>query len=727
MSVFKCKMCGGSLEVTEGQSVCTCEYCGTEQTLPRLDSERKTNLYDRANHFRRNNDFDKAMSIYDQILNEDNTDAEAYWSIVLCRYGIEYVEDAITHKRIPTVNRAQHTSIFADEDYKEAINHATASQKVIFEEEAKVIDNIQKGILEISQKEEPFDVFICYKETDSSGARTRDSVIANDIYHQLTREGLKVFFAAITLENKLGQAYEPYIFAALNSAKVMIVLGTKQEYFSAPWVKNEWSRFLHIIKNNPEKILIPAYRDMDAYDLPEEFSFLQAQDMSKIGFMNDLIYGIKKVVNAGKEEKTERIATNSPDNDVYNKVTAESGVEQALKRADFFMEDGDWNSASVYLEKALDLVPECALAYVGKLMIEYGLKKRSELGSQTKPFTKNELFLRAVKYADDDLRKELQGYDYEVNNSIFLKLKEEFDNANSEKEFDELSRRAHVIEYFDGVKEFIEECLTQKDICHKEMIYSSAFSIFERAETIDDYGKCISILKEIQGYRDSDDIVAKCKSRLDELSVYDGKCVICREKEGTRTFIPEDSNTKCCEKCLSCLNLLYKSKGRASMPCKAAIEFLNGRMPYIAILSAKDRVRSIVEMYINSLPKDQQQEYLGNEELENSTREKTQYELEEERKKKEEEQKRKEEQRRAEIERRKQTVIDKNAAYEYDVQTVIDKATGGTDSDMLRYVLSKNAMNGWKLHSIVSDKVSDGAPIGQSVLIFERRIKEEGK
>jgi predicted RNA-binding Zn-ribbon protein involved in translation (DUF1610 family) len=91
MTIFRCKMCGGDLEIQEGQAVCTCEYCGTEQTLPRLDTDRKANLYDRANHFRRNNDFDKAMSIYEQILNEDNTDSEAYWSLVLCRYGIEYV------------------------------------------------------------------------------------------------------------------------------------------------------------------------------------------------------------------------------------------------------------------------------------------------------------------------------------------------------------------------------------------------------------------------------------------------------------------------------------------------------------------------------------------------------------------------------------------------------------------------------------------------------------
>ena len=136
------------------------------------------------------------MGIYEQILNEDNTDAEAYWSLVLCRYVIEYVEDPATHKRVPTVNRAQYTSIYADENYKAAIEHADAAQKVVYENEAKAIDEIQKGILEISNKEEPFDVFICYKETDAQGRRTQDSVLANDLYYQLTQEGFKVFFSS---------------------------------------------------------------------------------------------------------------------------------------------------------------------------------------------------------------------------------------------------------------------------------------------------------------------------------------------------------------------------------------------------------------------------------------------------------------------------------------------------------------------------------------------------
>lgn len=74
MSTFKCKMCGGTLEIEPNETIATCEYCGTQQTLPKLDDERRANLYDRANHFRRNNEFDKAMGIYEKILNEDNTD-----------------------------------------------------------------------------------------------------------------------------------------------------------------------------------------------------------------------------------------------------------------------------------------------------------------------------------------------------------------------------------------------------------------------------------------------------------------------------------------------------------------------------------------------------------------------------------------------------------------------------------------------------------------------------
>lgn len=351
MATLSCKMCGAALPVPDGATVATCEYCGREQTLPKLSDDKRANLYERANHFRRANEFDKATGIYEQILAEDNTDAEAYWSLVLCRYGIEYVEDPQTHKRIPTVNRAQYTSIFADEDYKSALENADLLQKKIYEAEAKSIDEIQKGILAISQKEEPFDVFICYKETDENGRRTPDSVLANDLYHQLTTEGFKVFFARITLEDKLGSAYEPYIFAALNSARVMVVLGTRPEYFNAVWVKNEWSRYLALIRQDHNRMLIPAYKDMDPYDLPEAFSHLQAQDMSKLGFMQDLIRGIKKLL--GKKDAQAASGAAHPAQNA-----SVSANEKLVQNGHQFLKLKDLNAAREKFQRVTKEYPE---------------------------------------------------------------------------------------------------------------------------------------------------------------------------------------------------------------------------------------------------------------------------------------------------------------------------------------------------------------------------------
>lgn len=303
--VFKCKICGGSLKIEKGQKIVTCAYCGVQQTLPKNENDKISNLYDRANHFLRNNEYDKAEAIYETILSEDIEDSEAYWSLVLCKYGVEYVKDPATGKYIPTCNRTKTTAIFADEDYKKALENATKEQREIYEKQAKEINEIQKRILELSNKEEKYDVFICYKEKDKDGERTQDSVLAQEIYSKLIAEGLRVFFARITLEDKIGIEYEPYIFAALNSSKVMIVIGTNKEYFEAPWVRNEWSRYLSLIKQDTKKTLIPCFKDIDAYDLPEEFAHLQAQDMSKIGFMQDLVRGVKKLTQ--EEQKQNNI------------------------------------------------------------------------------------------------------------------------------------------------------------------------------------------------------------------------------------------------------------------------------------------------------------------------------------------------------------------------------------------------------------------------------------
>lgn len=409
--IFKCKMCGGTLDVKEGQSIAECEFCGTKQTIPVIDNEKSFNLHNRANALRLRNEFDKAIIVYENILTDNPDDAEAHWGLLLCKYGIEYVDDPLTGKKIPTCHRTQFDSVFSDPDYKAAIKNADVLAREVYETEAKEIDGIQKHILEISQKEERFDVFICYKESDENGRRTIDSVIAQDLYSALTQKGYKVFFSKITLETKLGEMYEPYIFAALNSAKVMLVIGTKEAYFNAVWVRNEWSRFIKIMERDHDKYLIPCYKDMDAYDLPMEMASFQAQDMGKIGFLQDLLYGIDKLFG-----KTARPVK------VEEKPTAviQNGVNYSalLERAQILIEDGDTKKADSLLEKVLNNDPKNAKAYFYKLLIDLNVKSADELNNFTRRISDEPNYIKACRYADAAMKAELDGYSSRIEENV---------------------------------------------------------------------------------------------------------------------------------------------------------------------------------------------------------------------------------------------------------------------------------------------------------------------
>ena len=464
MSIFKCKMCGGALEIKDGESVAVCEYCGTKQTLPKTKDEVVANLFNRANNLRLKGEFDKAAQAYERIVEADDSEAEAHWGIVLCKYGIEYVEDPKTGKRIPTCHRTLFNAVTSDPDYIAAIDYSDPAQQIVYESEAREIDRIQKDIIAIVKNEKPFDVFICYKESDAD-KRTVDSVIANDIYYQLTQAGFRVFYAAITLEDKLGKEYEPYIFAALNSAKVMLVLGTKPEYFNAVWVKNEWSRYLSLIKNGAKKVLIPAYRDMDPYDLPEEFSHLQALDMSKLGFMQDLIRGIGKIINASEPHQPTQTQTVV--------VSENANVAPLLERVFLFLEDGKWQDANIYCEKVLDIDPKNAEAYVGKLMAELNVGKRQQLADCKEPFNNSENFAKVIRFGDEKTEAEMRGYIAHIN------------------ERNENERRMSI--------------------------YNDAIAALNSAYSVDEYYAIINKFRSIHGYKDSDEHIAFCERRIEEI------------------------------------------------------------------------------------------------------------------------------------------------------------------------------------------------------------------
>ena len=517
MAVFKCKMCGATLDVDENQTVVACEYCSTQQTLPKFDDERKISLFNRANHLRFNCEFDKAAGIYESVVAEFSDEAEAYWGLVLCKYGIEYVNDS-DGKKIPTCHRTLPTSIMDDDAFALACDYAAPGSKSIYRNEAKAIEQIQQKILKIAANEEPYDIFICYKETDDiTGSRTEDSSIAQDIYTELIKDGYKVFFSRVTLREVAGTEYEPYIYAALSSAKIMLAIGTKYEYYDAVWVKNEWSRFISMIGDEPSKVIIPCYRNMDAYDMPKEFKNMQALDMGDVTFFASLNANIKRLLPKEKEVK---------ETVVLNSVNVQA--EPLLKRAFMFLEDGDFARADDFCEQVLNIEPENADAYLVKLMIELRVRVRDDLKNLAEPFKNTKNYQKVLRYGDESLIKELNGYiEYIIERNendrvegIYIQATEMLRESKTESSLKKAANKFNSIIHYKDSASLAELCIEKAEMARKDAILFEAKNFMVEGNNLEEISymdNAVSLLEKISGWKDADEIKESALIRKSEL------------------------------------------------------------------------------------------------------------------------------------------------------------------------------------------------------------------
>lgn len=396
MTVLKCRTCGGNIHVTgEGRGLC--ENCGNEIMLPKVDDDKRREFFNRGNHARQQGDFDRAYSAFEHIIADDMQDAEAHWSLLLCRYGVEYVHDSRSGEYLPTVSRMSYSPVLEDPDYLMALRYATPYMQEKYREDALKIAKIQEEYIGISRREKPYDVFICFKAEEDSGQRTQGSIVAQDIYEELTEQGVRTFFSRVTLRNIAGEKYEPYIFAALNSAKVMLVVTSNLDHLQARWVRNEWSRFLNMRDKDPSKKLIVVHRDIAAKNLPEELlNCGQAVDASVLGFQ----VGLKKRVMdvLGKREQTE----NSGTVDV-RKVT----VDNLLIRGRQSVEDGEFKQAATLLEQVLSLDPQNGEAFYYRLLTNYKVTHLFQLPEVNLDWIKDPMVKRVLQYGSDQRRAEI--------------------------------------------------------------------------------------------------------------------------------------------------------------------------------------------------------------------------------------------------------------------------------------------------------------------------------
>ncbi len=275
----KCPTCGGRLDWSEsrlaedGLRYVECPRChnkytdGSGKWSPEIQS-----ILTQATSKYRQGEFEDAIEDLEVAIETAPNCYEAYWYSLLAKNGIIYEKD---NGFKPTCNRANFDSFYEQVDYKKAIKYAPEHMKQFYKEQAEVVEVIRKEIIELVEKEEPYDIFLSFKKTEiGSDDRTQDSMYANDIYNDLSKR-YKVFYSEKSL--KAGTNFEPTIFRALQSAKVFILICSKAEYANAVWVKNEWSRYLRMMKDGlkkPETITI-VHPNEFPYGMPAKLAKIQ--------------------------------------------------------------------------------------------------------------------------------------------------------------------------------------------------------------------------------------------------------------------------------------------------------------------------------------------------------------------------------------------------------------------------------------------------------------------
>lgn len=551
MSVYKCKMCENDLDAEIGQSLCTCRFCGTSQTLPTSVSDQAIAMLSRGNHLRQLCEFDRATAIYEKLLDHIHHDPEIYWQLALCRYGVRYVEEMQADIMIPECRRARYKSILCDPSFLEAVNMSDMLRRDAYRKEAEYIDVMQKKLLSNAAQQEPFDIFLCSMETDSHNKQSPDCLFAREIYAALTEKGYRVFFPPVTLTEYNDHDREACIFAALNSVGVMVAAAVKPENINSLQVRDQWTRFSKLIDYDSSRRLIPVVKDMKLRNLPKGLSGLPGHEVSSAGDLKKLIINIENVLGQPTKSETSE----------ENQLTA----EDLVRRGNLCLEKRKWAAAERYFNHAISLSPQEPTPYLGKLLIECELEdtgKIPDLGCDLSFSNNYRTALRLGCTELEDLgRQSILNRGTQIMESArsiedLMAARDIFSHARGNKNAEimlaECSRRIESFKENDyqiacriltnslSIKETetardifislenykdsplkVRECtdlLLRNDYAHEEA-YRKAISLMSSAEFHSDYDNAALIFTNLGAYKNSRKLLKKCHKKRMLLSL----------------------------------------------------------------------------------------------------------------------------------------------------------------------------------------------------------------
>lgn len=221
-----------------------------------------------------------------------------------------------------------------------------------YEEKNELIDDkqVKESNIEIINDNDSFDVFLSYKNTDSSGNITKEAHMAAELYRALMKRGINTFYSGETLEIMGAAQYKKVIDEALDKTQILIAVGTSVENLNSQWVRYEWDSFsndiLSGLKN--DKAAVFSYIDeINAHMLPR--TLRQSQVFEKnTSSLDDVCNYIENAL--GKEKRKPNTTLSSPEtkSDIQKvsfsdlKVISQKFIKKSFKTALIEEQTSSW-------------------------------------------------------------------------------------------------------------------------------------------------------------------------------------------------------------------------------------------------------------------------------------------------------------------------------------------------------------------------------------------------
>ena len=523
---LKCKSCQGDLDPnTAVGGVIECKFCGNKFTLPKSESNNEIleSLRDAERELDRGH-FEEAFQTYQRVSQESENEPEAYFGMAIANAKVQYLnslrEDEETGEPKKCLQPICYDIIdkkFTDDrNYKKALELATPDQKKVYIEKGKEIDDIRKKFNELKSSGVSYDCFICTKvsEIDNKNRHTEDCYDAEQLYSSIKEAGYNPFFSEKVLKKGLGVDYEAYILYALYSSPCMIIVCNDESYLRTPWVQNEYTRFLQMIKNEEKHLnsITFAFKNGHIIEkLPGVSGKIQGVAIDSYGAKDQIIDFVSRFsearnripdINRKEYGKISAAKKNVIEQQIKKRELKieKRGVVTASDQANFdtiqnFLDQSDFETARSMAKKLIQQNPKLSEAYWFLWLADAETKDTDEFVAKKKKINSFDNFEKAISTESDASKRKVY-YDAlykRVKEHKFLNEYEEYITLpeSDPKKIEELSELMYNValdskddktfkiviktvtntdKYINMNKEFLNKVPSMREFCYSNIL-----------------------------------------------------------------------------------------------------------------------------------------------------------------------------------------------------------------------------------------------------------------